>query len=791
MTKTDHLPAELRETGLFCVWRREERDGKQTKVPYNPSTGDRARSNDPATFAPLDAALACAGGYDGLGLGVFGDLGAIDIDHCIDGEGGFSELAAAVMSAMGSYTERSPSGSGVRILFKAPGFRYDKEKYYIKNSKRGLEVYIAGNTQRFVTVTGDIIADCGFGDRTAQLREVLDRFMRRLAKAAPPLPPVGAPALDDAAIMERAKAAGNGSKFSALWSGDATGYPSASEADQALCNLLAFWTNRDMGQMDRLFRRSGLMREKWDRRQSGSTYGAITMQKAIAGCSGGYDPESRQRPAAAACAPGQGQEKTYEPPDYSDAGNAEVFVRENRERLIFVDALGWLFWNGKKWERDEHLAMSYALELSRKMYREAVGRFAAAVKQAAEAEISVAADGSASNEVKAVKKEKEAAKGYLSHAKQTRNAVRIKNMLELSKPALHLKADRLDADPFDLNTPAGIVNLRDGSLRPHDRKAYCSQITETAPERGGEKLWSGFLDLVTCGDGGLRGFLQTVAGMALIGAVYHEGIVMAYGGGRNGKSTFFNALGRVVGDYAGSIDIQTITTDRGNKMASLATLRGKRLVVTGELEEHQRLSVATVKALASTDSLVIEEKFKQPETIRQTHTLVLFTNHLPRVGSTDSGTWRRLIVAPFKAVIRGSDAVQNFADVLAEKAGGAILAWAIEGARLFTANRFKLDIPDVVEEATDEYREREDWLTNFINERCVREPNERTQARELYRAYKAWAEEAGDYVRREREFSVAMETAGFQSIHPHNRRYWLGLRIDQDTAFSTYCGATG
>ena len=790
MTKTNNLPAELRETGLFCVWRREERDGKLTKVPYNPRTGGGAQSNNPATFAPLDVALASAGGYDGLGLGVFGDLGAIDIDHCIDEDGAFSELAAAVMSTMGSYTEKSPSGSGVRILFKAPGFQYDKEKYYIKNSKSGLEVYIAGNTKRFVTVTGDVIADCGFEKRTAQLLEVLDRFMLRPAKTAPAPRPVSAPSMDDAAIIERAKAARNGSKFSALWAGDTIGYSSASEADQALCNILAFWTNRDMGQMDRLFRQSGLMREKWDRRQSGSTYGAITIQKAIADCSSGYDPEAHQRPTAAeAFAPEQ--KKSFEPPDYSDAGNAEIFVRENRERLIFVDALGWLFWNGKKWERDDHRAMSYALELSRKMYSEAMSRFAAATKKAAEVEVSVAEDGSTTDEAKAAKKEKEAAKGYLSHAKQTRNAVRIKNMMELSKPALHLKADRLDADPFDLNTPAGIVNLRDGSLRPHDRKAYCSQITETAPGCGDGKMWNDFLDLVTCGDGGLLGFLQTVAGMALIGAVYHEGIVMAYGGGRNGKSTFFNALGRVVGDYGGSIDIQTITTDRGNKMASLATLRGKRLVVTGELEEHQRLSVATVKALASTDNLVIEEKFKQPETIRQTHTLVLFTNHLPRVGSTDSGTWRRLIVAPFKATIQGSDAVQNFADVLAEKAGGAILAWAIEGAKLFAANRFKLDIPDVVEEATDEYREREDWLTNFINERCVREPNERTQARELYRAYKDWAEEAGDYVRREREFSVAMETAGFQSVSPKNRRYWVGLRLDQEAAFRTYCGATG
>ena len=139
--------------------------------------------------------------------------------------------------------------------------------------------------------------------------------------------------------------------------------------------------------------------------------------------------------------------------------------------------------------------------------------------------------------------------------------------------------------------------------------------------------------------------------------MYQEGIVIACGGGRNGKSTTFNAIGDVLGDYSGTIDIKTLTTDRANKGASLATLRGKRLVITGELEGHQRLSVATLKQVASTDKLTIEEKYKQPEDVKQTHTLLLFTNHLPRVGSTDDDTWRRLIAVPFNAVIQPKDSV--------------------------------------------------------------------------------------------------------------------------------------
>lgn len=483
---------------------------------------------------------------------------------------------------------------------------------------------------------------------------------------------------------------------------------------------------------------------------------------------------------------------SVKPPDYSDAGNAAVFSRVYQKDIIFVDALGWLWWDGKRWERDDHKATAWALELSEKMLQEAKEENRAALLQVADATAKHAETGSEedADALEKAKADATRAKAYLTHAKNSRNAVRIKNMLELSKPGLVIKADKLDANPFDLNTPAGIVDLTSGRLRPHERAAYCSQITQTGPDNRGMEMWSDFLDTITCGDGSIRGFLQLVAGMSLIGAVYQEGIIIAYGGGRNGKSTYFNALGAVLGDYTGSIDIKVITTDRANKGASLATLRGRRLVITGELEEHQRLSVATLKQLASTDRLVIEEKFKQPETVKQTHTLVLFTNHLPRVGSTDNGTWRRLIVVPFNATIPAGTGIQNYADVLAKEAGGAILTWAIEGAVNFVRNGFRLDIPEVVEEATEAYRARENWLDSFINERCIREPNARVGAADLYREYREWAESTGDYVRRLNDFTATMEAAGYHKITPKGKKVWEGLRLDLEAKFGNPYAAT-
>lgn len=530
-------------------------------------------------------------------------------------------------------------------------------------------------------------------------------------------------------------------------------------------------------------------------RAKGLTVAEITAAMMEANKSRCDPPLSKQEIEAICQSTGRYERGTdaLKPPDYSDAGNAAVFSREYRDDLLFTDALGWLHWNGQRWERDDHKATAWALELSEKMLQESSEKNRAALHHLAEATAKHAETG-AEEDADALEKAKAealAAKAYLTHAKNSRNAVRIKSMLELSKPSLVIKADKLDANPFDLNTPAGIVDLTTGRLRPHERAAYCSQITQTGPDNRGMEMWSDFLDTITCGDGSIRGFLQLVAGMSLIGAVFQEGIIIAYGGGRNGKSTYFNALGAVLGDYTGSIDIKTITTDRANKGAALATLRGRRLVITGELEEHQRLSVATLKQLASTDRLVIEEKFKQPETVKQTHTLVLFTNHLPRVGSTDNGTWRRLIVVPFNATIPAGTGIQNYADVLATEAGGAILTWAIEGAVNFVRNSFRLDIPEVVEEATEAYRAREDWLTNFLSDRCIREPNARAKTGELYAAYKEWAESNGEFVRRGNDFTAAMEAAGFYTTKSRGYKTWIGVRVDMAQTYANHWGASG
>ena len=297
------LPRELADAGLFCGWKYEERGGKRTKVPYELRTGQRARSNDPACFLHLTDIVRTYD-CDGLGLGIFGGIGAIDIDGCVLEDGTLTDTAAEVVRIMHSYTEYSPSGKGLHILFKAPGFAYDVNRYYIMNHPAGIEVYVAGATSKYVTVTGNAFGGpADFGDRSAELAEVLEKYMRRNEPAVMPFPQnaagnainAGNPAcgsVPDDQLLRLAMNSKSGDAFRRLWSGDISGYPSPSEADAALCSRLAFWTAKDAAQMDRLFRRSGLMRDKWDRRQSGSTYGAITIAHALAQCSECYTPRT-------------------------------------------------------------------------------------------------------------------------------------------------------------------------------------------------------------------------------------------------------------------------------------------------------------------------------------------------------------------------------------------------------------------------------------------------------------------------------------------------------------------
>ena len=283
------IPTELQKNAEWCVWKREIRGGKPTKVPYNPNTGERAETNNPATFGRFEIADECylIDDYDGVGIRVSNGFSAVDIDHCVE-NGVLSDLAMSIIGALKSYTEYSPSKTGVRIIFKvADHYRYDSDTYYLKNPHNGCEVYVCGATNRFVTITGNTVYDYPVRDVTDELAPILDQYMTRPVKRQPvsaPLTDTRPLDLSDEQILLKASA---NSKFRALFEGDLTDYNNDhSSADLALCNILAFWTGKNPDAIDRIFRKSGLYRDKWLR----DDYRLETISKAIADCTEVYNP---------------------------------------------------------------------------------------------------------------------------------------------------------------------------------------------------------------------------------------------------------------------------------------------------------------------------------------------------------------------------------------------------------------------------------------------------------------------------------------------------------------------
>ncbi|MCL2298635.1 MAG: DNA primase, partial [Firmicutes bacterium] len=280
-----NFPAELAALPQWVCWRLEKdaKGERDTKVPYNPKSGGKASSTNPDTWTSLDfAARACElHRYSGLGFMFIKEAGivGIDIDHCIV-DGALNETAAEIFAKLPpTYIEVSPSGTGLHIFLR--GAMPDGGS---RNAKTGVEMY---SHARYFTMTGKHYGDCPVvvAEDGGALAWIHEQFItQRKAPDKRAKRRAASQVLEDSEILEKARSAKNGAAFAALWEGRWEGeFGSQSEADLALCCKLAFWTGKDRERMDRLFRQSSLMREKWDTRHhaSGATYGEETLDRAL------------------------------------------------------------------------------------------------------------------------------------------------------------------------------------------------------------------------------------------------------------------------------------------------------------------------------------------------------------------------------------------------------------------------------------------------------------------------------------------------------------------------------
>jgi putative DNA primase/helicase len=400
------------------------------------------------------------------------------------------------------------------------------------------------------------------------------------------------------------------------------------------------------------------------------------------------------------------------------------FTRRYHRDWRYVAAWGrWLVWDGQRWRTEDTLA---ATDLIRSVCRQTAVRAD---------NPKVAAKLASASTVGGVER---LARADRRHAATT---------------------DEWDADPWLLNTPGGVVDLKTGRKRANDRADRMTKIITATP--GGDcPQWMAFLSDIAGGDVDLQAYLQRMVGYCLTGVTSAHALFFLYGTGANGKSVFANVISTILGDYAATASMDTFVETRGDRHPTdLAGLRGARFVTAIETEQGRRLNESKVKAITGGDK--ISARFMRQDFFEYTPQFkpVIVGNHKPAIRNIDEAMKRRMHMIPFTVTIPPERRDSRLTEkLLAERDG--ILAWAVAGCLAW--QREGLKPPASVVSATEEYFEAEDALGRWLDERCVRAPNAKSLTAELFTDWKQWAEAAGEFIGAQRRFSDLLITRGVE-----------------------------
>jgi putative DNA primase/helicase len=438
----------------------------------------------------------------------------------------------------------------------------------------------------------------------------------------------------------------------------------------------------------------------------------------------------------------------------TDLGNAERFVRDHGENVRYCYPWGkWLIWAGSRWQRDEAGRVHrLAKETVRAIYREA-----------SDAE------------------DEDRRKALAKHGARSEGADKIKAMLELAKSEVPAAPDELDADALLLNVLNGTIDLRSGKLREHRREDLITRLApvEYVPDAPAP-TWEAFLERVLPGEE-LRGFVQRAAGYSATGETSEQCMFIDHGSGANGKSTFQEALASALGDYALRAPTEMLMAKRaGGVPNDVARLKGARFVAASETEEGRRLAESLVKDLTGQDT--ISARFMRAEwfDFRPTHKLWLSTNHKPEIRGTDPAIWRRIRLVPWGVAIPPAEQDRKLAEKLRGELSG-VLAWIVRGCLEW--RREGLRAPAEVRKATAGYRSEMDVLGDFLVDRCHRGERLEVGKDELYKAYQAWSEDAGERTETKRKFGMLLKERGIEDGRnsERTRRIWKGIGLSATT----------
>lgn len=721
VTELNNIPEELKDLEQWVCWVGSD------KIPRSPKTGTNAKSNDSKTWGTFKQAVkACKSfGFDGIGFMFANGYFGVDLDHCIDRV----DFCDEFVETLQSYAEISRSGSGIHIICK--GELPDGAR-----RRNGVEMYSTG---RYFILTGKLyneqyreVKDC-----TEAIKVLHSKYLPAVTPKAEPRQPITPIEMEDAEIIDKARNCKSGYLFNMLYQGNWQGvYSSQSEADLALCNQLAFWTQKNETQMDRIFRASGLYRKKWDENRGGMTYGAITVAKACANCVDVYQPKKYDDDTKLAFALfGNGQvgvdEQESKDYDMTDTGNAHrLFDRFGNIIRYSYNRKKWLFWDGKMWRIDD----------------------SGEIKKLADVIV---------EDIKrdAVKEQDEKTQADLF--KWATKTASSRGKEAMIKECQHLEGVPASPDEFDaytdfLNCQNGIVNLKNGELIPHDANFMMSKITYSEYDVTGAepKRWLQFLDEITNGNKELQEYIQKCVGYSLSGSNREQCAYFLYGIGNNGKSTFLDTVADMLGNYASNAQPETIMMKKwggDGANSDIARLKSARFVTCEEPTEGVRLNEGLLKQLTGGSKITCRFLYGDEFEYQPEFKIWVATNHKPVVRGTDVGIWRRIKLIPFEVNIPKEKVDKNLKYKLREEMP-QILAWAVRGCIKW--QKEQMQEPDCVLEAVKEYKQEMDLLASFLEE-CVvidYEGDNRLMGNTLFKAYTRWAKDNNEYEMSSKKF---------------------------------------
>jgi putative DNA primase/helicase len=430
------------------------------------------------------------------------------------------------------------------------------------------------------------------------------------------------------------------------------------------------------------------------------------------------------------------------PPQFSDDALALAFADRHVGQLLYVPAWStWLRWDGCRWAKDDTLRV---FDLVRELCR----------AQALVAEVEGGKAG------KAIAKELTSASTIAAAERLARSDQRFAR-----------RSDDFDADPWALNTVAGVVDLRNGKLRQHRRDDLFTKATSVAPY-GDCPRWLRFLNEITQGDTAMAAYLQRFVGYTLTGVIEEHAFLFLFGPGGNGKSVLLSTVAAVLGDYATTAMADVFTMGRSDQHPThLASLRGARMVMVTETEAGRPWAESRIKALTGGDKISARVMRGDPFEFSPVFKLWIAGNHRPVLKNPDQAMRRRLQLAPLTFVPQEPDT--HLPDALKAELPG-ILAWAVEGCLAWQMEG--LAAPAAIREASDEYFREQDSVANWFAERCERIVGSITPFAALFSDWRKWTGERGEETGSAKEFSESLERLAAKK-HTKKGRAFVGITL--------------